>query len=185
VSSNLRATGDRIEELVSQLRGTLDPVTWRLVEEALALVTDLYGAGLAAAVRTLKSDGVAGPVLLDRLVEDELVASLLVLHGLHPRDLSERVEGALLSVRPYLGSHGGDVEVIELDEDAGVLRLRLLGSCDGCPGSTATLRHSVEQAVAEAAPEIVTIEVEGLEEPEPPPVPDQPVAIGRKPVAVT
>ena len=161
---NLRAVGDRIEELVGQLRTTLDPVTWRLVEEALSLVTDLYGAGLAATVRTLKTDEQAGPALLARLVDDELVASLLVLHGLHPRDLEDRVTAALDGVRPYLASHGGDVEVLELDEAAGRLSLRLLGSCDGCPGSVATLRTSVEQAVREAAPEIVKIDVEGLAE---------------------
>jgi Fe-S cluster biogenesis protein NfuA len=183
--SNLRAVGDRIEELVGQLRSTLDPVNWRLVEEALSLVTDLYGAGLAAAVRTLKSDADAGPALMDMLIEDELVASLLVLHGLHPRDLEHRVNGALISVRPYLGSHGGDVEVLELDADAGFLRLRLLGSCDGCPSSTATLRHSVEMAIAEAAPEIVHIEVEGLAEPPaPPPPPATPIQLSVKPRAV-
>ena len=168
-ATNLRAVGDRIEELVGQLRSSLDPVQWRLVEEALSLVTELYGAGLAVTVRTLKTDDEAGPALLARLVDDELVASLLLLHGLHPRDLAERVDTALDSVRPYLASHGGDVEVLSLDADAGVLRLQLLGSCDGCPSSVATLRTSVEQAVHEAAPEIVSIEVEGVAEPPPPP----------------
>ncbi|MGH9222558.1 MAG: NifU family protein [Acidimicrobiales bacterium] len=179
---NLRAVGDRIEELVGQLRSALDPVTWRMVEEALSLVTDLYGAGLAATVRTLKTDDRAGPAMLARLVDDELVASLLVLHGLHPRDLADRVDAALVGVRPYLASHGGDVEVLDLDPDAGALRLRLLGSCDGCPSSVATLRHSVELAIAEAAPEIVIIEVEGLAEPAaPPPPPATPIKLSVKP----
>ncbi len=47
---------------------------------------------------------------------------------------------ALDSVRPYLGSHGGDVELLGVDEDAGAVHLRLLGSCDGCPSSAVTLQ---------------------------------------------
>jgi Fe-S cluster biogenesis protein NfuA len=167
--TNLRAVGDRIEELVGELRSGLDPVTWRRVEEALALVTDLYGAGLAAVVRTLAVEE-AGPKAMASLLDDELVSSLLLLHGLHPRTLAERVQEALEDVRPYLGSHGGDVEILEIDEQAGMLRLQLLGSCDGCPSSTVTLKHAVERAIAEAAPEVVRLIVEGVVEPEPEPV---------------
>lgn len=172
---NLRAVGDRIEDLVGKLRTSLDPVAWRQVEEALALVTELYGAGLAAVIRALNAD-TAGAAVAARLVEDELVSSLLVLHGLHPHNLDERVHAALVDVRPYLGSHGGDVEVLGIDDTTGTVRLRLLGSCDGCPSSSATLRYAVERAIAEAAPEIVHIEVEGLAEPESPPPPPAPPA---------
>ena len=70
-----------------------------------------------------------------------------------------RVEQALESVRPYLGSHGGDVELLEVS-DEGVVRLRLLGSCDGCPSSSVTLKLAVEGAIEAAAPEVTTIEVE-------------------------
>ena len=70
-----------------------------------------------------------------------------------------RVEQALDSVRPYLGSHGGDVELLEVTAD-GVVRLRLLGSCDGCASSAVTLKLAVEGAIEAAAPEIIGIEVE-------------------------
>src|SRR6185437_8863092 len=59
----------------------------------------------------------------------------------------------------YLGSHGGDVELLGVDDD-GVVRLRLLGSCDGCPSSSVTLKLAVEGAIEAAAPEIGTIEVQ-------------------------
>jgi Fe-S cluster biogenesis protein NfuA/nitrite reductase/ring-hydroxylating ferredoxin subunit len=68
------------------------------------------------------------------------------------------VESALESVRPYLGTHGGDVELLEVN-DEGVVRLRLLGSCDGCPSSSVTLELAVESAVEAAAPEVTSIEV--------------------------
>ena len=69
-----------------------------------------------------------------------------------------RVEQALDAVRPYLGSHGGDVELLEVT-DEGAVRLRLLGSCDGCPSSSVTLELAVQDAIEAAAPEVVAIEV--------------------------
>jgi Fe-S cluster biogenesis protein NfuA/nitrite reductase/ring-hydroxylating ferredoxin subunit len=100
------------------------------------------------------------------LVADDLVASLMLIHGLHPQDVRTRVESALESVRPYLGTHGGDVELLDVSGD-GVVRLRLLGSCDGCPSSSATLELAVESAVEAAAPEVTEIEVVSGEKPKP------------------
>ena len=133
------------------------PVARERAEELVRVVVDLYGAGLE---RLLE---IAGPQLPESTVEeiasDELVSGLLVVHGLHPYDLAERVERALESVRPYLRSHGGDVELLEADGH-GAVRLRLLGHCDGCAGSTATLRTAVQDAIDAAAPEVVRVDVE-------------------------
>jgi Fe-S cluster biogenesis protein NfuA/nitrite reductase/ring-hydroxylating ferredoxin subunit len=73
--------------------------------------------------------------------------------------VAARVAGALESVRPYLGSHGGDVELLDISAD-GVVKLRLLGSCQGCPSSAVTLKFAVEDAIAAAAPEVTSILVE-------------------------
>jgi Fe-S cluster biogenesis protein NfuA/nitrite reductase/ring-hydroxylating ferredoxin subunit len=89
------------------------------------------------------------------------VASLLVLHDLHPLSLEDRVRGALEAVRPYLGSHGGDVEVVSIEPDDSVVTLRMLGSCDGCASSSVTLELAVQRAIEEAAPEITRIDVAG------------------------
>jgi Fe-S cluster biogenesis protein NfuA len=172
---NLRATGDRIEQLVEELRATAEPRTCARAEELLRLVTELYGAGLA---RVIELAGATAPSLLDAFVADDLVASLLLVHGLHPEPLVERVEAALAKVRPLLSSHGGDVELLELDEVAGAVQLRLLGSCDGCPSSAVTLQSAVERAIMEAAPEIVCIDVDEPARP----VPGVPVMLGTKPV---
>ena len=126
-ADDLRAVGDRIESVLDEIRSSLDQRSWELVEEAVGLVTELYGGGLARVLELVSEADV------ERLVADDLVGSLLILHGLHPLDLEARVVAALDSVRPYLGSHGGDVEVLGIDEDEGVLHLRMLGSCDGCP----------------------------------------------------
>ena len=154
---NLRAAGDQIEQLLDELQATADPRTYERAAELLRLVSELYGAGLARVVELAqdRDDG-----FVESLVSDDLVASLLVVHGLHPEALAARIEGALTKVRPLLGSHGGDVELLDIDADAGAVRLRLLGSCDGCPSSSITLQMAVEGAITAAAPEIVRIEVE-------------------------
>jgi Fe-S cluster biogenesis protein NfuA/nitrite reductase/ring-hydroxylating ferredoxin subunit len=152
---DLRAVGSRIEELLGQIRAAGDPGTAEVAEEVVRLVVELYGAGLERAVE------LAGPQALERFVEDELVASLLVLHGLHPKDTETRVVEALDQVRPYLGSHAGGVELLGVDP-AGVVHLRLEGSCDGCPSSTMTVKLAIERAIEEAAPEVTAVEVENL-----------------------
>ena len=153
---DLRAVGSRIEELLGQIRSTGDPGTAETAEEVVRLVVELYGAGLERAVE------LAGPDALERFVGDELVASLLVLHGLHPKDTRTRVVEALDQVRPYLGSHAGGVELLGVDPEAGVVRLRLEGSCDGCPSSTQTVKLAIERAIEQAAPEVTAVEVENL-----------------------
>ena len=75
----------------------------------------------------------------------------------------ERVVGALDEVRPYLASHGGGVELLDVAD--GVVHLRLEGSCNGCPSSAATLRSAVEEAIARAAPDVDRIETEGVAAP--------------------
>jgi Fe-S cluster biogenesis protein NfuA len=75
---------------------------------------------------------------------------------------------ALEEVRPYLQSHGGNVELLGVKE--GVARLRMQGSCSGCPSSTVTLRLAIEEAIQKTAPDLEGIEAEGVaEEPKPAP----------------
>jgi Fe-S cluster biogenesis protein NfuA/nitrite reductase/ring-hydroxylating ferredoxin subunit len=159
---NLREVGERVEGLLGELRALADPAARAAAEEAVRLLVELYGAGLERVVELVRADP-GGPELLDRLAADELVASLLVVHGLHPLSTEERVQQALDRVRPYLGSHAGGIELLEVDE-GGVAHLRLQGSCDGCPSSLATVKLAVERAVEEAAPELAGIDVEGVAE---------------------
>ena len=100
------------------------------------------------------------------LADDELVGSLLVLHDLHPDDVTVRVQAALDKVRPYLGSHAGGVTFTGVDEQ-GVVHLRLEGSCDGCPSSAMTVQNAIEDAILAAAPDVLAVEVEGVVSDEP------------------
>src|SRR6185369_1429033 len=98
----------------------------------------------------------------ERLVDDGVVASLLLIHGLYPVDLESRVLEALESVRPYMESHGGDVELVEIVD--GVAKMRLVGHCEGCPASEATLELAIKKALEETAPDLEGLEVEGVKE---------------------
>lgn len=157
-AGRLRATGERIDTLLDAT-GSGGVAARERAEELVRLTADLYGAGLERILDIVYDGGGLGDEVLAALADDDLVASLLLVHGLHPYDVTQRVEQALDSVRPYLGSHGGDVELVGVSEE-GVVRLRMLGSCDGCPSSSVTLTLAVEGAIEAAAPEISAIEVE-------------------------
>ncbi|AQT80961.1 hypothetical protein B1R94_19410 [Mycolicibacterium litorale] len=149
--SHWRLAGDRIASLLdaSAVGG---PVAAARAEQLVREVVDLYGAAL-----TRVMDLVDDPVINERLAADDLVASLLLVHGAHPYDVTRRVSGALDAVRPYLGSHGGDVRLLDIRD--GVVRLAFSGSCKSCPSSAVTLELTVEDAVRAAAPEIDAVEV--------------------------
>ena len=155
---DLRAVGDRIDALLDA-SSSGGAVARERSEELVRLVADLYGAGIERILDLLYEAGHLDERVLALLADDDLVASLLIVHGLHPYGVEQRVEQALEKVRPYLGSHGGDVELLDVT-DAGTVRLRLLGSCDGCPSSSVTLKLAVEGAIEAAAPEVTSIEVE-------------------------
>ena len=154
----LRHTGERIDALLDA-SGSGGVVARERAEELVRLTADLYGAGIERILDIAYEAGKLTDEVLAALAADELVANLLIVHGLHPYGVDLRVEQALESVRPYLGSHGGDVELLEVT-DAGVVRLRLLGSCNGCASSSVTLKLAVEGAIETAAPEVTGIEVE-------------------------
>jgi Fe-S cluster biogenesis protein NfuA/nitrite reductase/ring-hydroxylating ferredoxin subunit len=152
-----RTAGDRIQTLLDASAAGGAAARER-AEQLVGEVTDLYGAGLE---RMLQLAVAANPTLADAFTDDDLVASLLLVHGLHPHSVERRISDALDTVRPYLGSHGGDVSLLDVDGD--VVRLQFSGSCKSCPSSAVTLELAVEDAVRAAAPEIASIEVVAAE----------------------
>jgi Fe-S cluster biogenesis protein NfuA len=155
--SDAQSIGESIEGKLEALQGRADPRVFDQAVELLQLVGELYGAGLA---RVMELADQHAPELVGHILADELLASLLVANGLHPDDVNLRIARALDSVRPFLAGHGGDVELLDIDERVGAVHIRLLGSCDGCPSSAVTLRTTVERAIVDAAPEITIIDVE-------------------------
>jgi Fe-S cluster biogenesis protein NfuA len=154
-----QAAGERVEALLAELRSQAGPQVAATAEELVGCLVELYGAGLARITEIVGEDE-SGPKLMDKLVADPLVESLLLVHDLHPLDTSTRVRRAVEEVLPQLGSHAGNVEYLGLDE-AGVLRLRLEQS--GC--SADTVRDLIEKAVAGAAPEAAGVAIEMIQPP--------------------
>ena len=148
----------RVEGLLEGLDNLADEAAREQASEVVAAVLDLYGEGLARIVEQASARDADGSLAV-ALAEDELVSHLLLLHGMHPVPVEERVRSALAEVRPYLESHGGDVELLGVAD--GVARLRLDGSCSGCPSSTMTLKLAIERAIAKSAPDIDAVAAEG------------------------
>jgi Fe-S cluster biogenesis protein NfuA len=156
----------RIDSLIADIEKVPDPAVREQAQDVVRCVLDYHALALARLLNLVQGfDG--SRHVVEHLAEDELVASLLLLHGLHPADLETRVKGALERVRPFLQSHGGNVELVAVVE--GAVHLRLEGSCHGCPSSAATLKSRIEQAIYEAAPEVAAIQVDA-----PPEVPKPP-----------
>src|SRR6201992_280438 len=102
-----RSAGDRIQTLLDSCAAG-GAAAYERAQQLVREVVGLYGAGLDRIMQ------LGGPDLRERLATDDLVASLLLVHGLHPHDVHRRVSDALDSVRPYLGSHGGDVDLLAI-----------------------------------------------------------------------
>jgi Fe-S cluster biogenesis protein NfuA/nitrite reductase/ring-hydroxylating ferredoxin subunit len=174
--TSVAQAGERIEELLAALRARGGAAA-DTAEELVRLLVGMYGDGLAAVMAALAEEGEAGRAITGRLTADPLVEGLLLLHGLHPLDTGERIQRALDRVRPYLGSHAGGVQYLGVRD--GVARLRLEGSCHGCPSSTVTVRLAIEGAVQDAAPEVTEVVVEGMTAPPEPNL----LQIGPRPAA--
>jgi Fe-S cluster biogenesis protein NfuA len=156
---------DRVQRLSARVEELRDPQARELAQELVGAVIAMYGDGLRRIMETIESAREAGTTILDELTQDGAVASLLLIHDLYPVGLEDRVLEALDTVRPYMGSHGGNVELLGIDE--GVARLALQGSCHGCAASQATLELAIKQALDEHAPDLVGLEVSGVTSVEP------------------
>ncbi|HYB29151.1 MAG TPA: NifU family protein [Solirubrobacteraceae bacterium] len=150
----------RVQELQEQLESSHDSATRELAEELVSAVVQMYGAGLERVLTSLFEAGPEGEGIAASLADDPLVATLLLIHDLHPVPLEQRVQQALDSVRPYMESHGGDVELLSLDN--GIARIHLQGSCSDCSASSVTLELAIKRALEEAAPDLEGLEVEGM-----------------------
>jgi Fe-S cluster biogenesis protein NfuA len=143
VSAEFRERLNRVESLVGALEGCADPAAREAARDLVRTLLNLHAAGLGRILDVAGRES----ALVDRLANDALVSSLLLLHGLHPHPAAERVDRA----RPRLRSMGGEVELVDATEDT--VRLRVHGE------SSPALRTVLEEVVTEAAPDAV-VEVE-------------------------
>lgn len=146
----------RLDALLNDAERWTDPAAQAHLREIVQAILDLHRAGLERMLDRLDA------AAIDACAGDDVAAGMLLLHGLHPLDLEARVHQALEEVRPALLRHGGDVELIDVQD--GIVRLRLQGNCHGCPSSSVTMRQTVEEAIVGKAPDALAVEVEGMVE---------------------
>jgi Fe-S cluster biogenesis protein NfuA len=158
--TDLRERVQRIGDLVQDIEAIADPALRANTKELVQSLMDLHGAAIERAMEILADAGEPGMNLIDKLGRDPLVSSLLVLYGLHPEELETRVLEAVDRVKPSLRKQGCEVEVLGLSE--GVLRLRVQTGEHTCGSTARTVQSTLEGAIYDAAPDIVSLTIEGL-----------------------
>jgi hypothetical protein len=151
-----------IERLLAEVRDLVPMPVWQRVEDVLRRVVDLYGKGLARALDHARAAGAPGPVLAERVATDDLLGSLLLLHGLHPFSTEERVRRAVATLRAEFGIREDALALVAIE--SGTVRLSANGAIGGgamAPGLAASV---VRRVIEAAAPEVTSILIAGLPE---------------------
>lgn len=116
---------------------------------------ELNKAGLTTLVRAIRADPDAREVLTGALTDPALY-SYLAMNGIVRKTAAHRVAEAMELVRPYLASHGGDVELVDVQGE--VALVKMIGACQGCGMSAQTLKSGIEDAIISRVPEITRVE---------------------------
>ena len=153
----------RIEQLVAESEQAAEPSRREKTKELVQALFELHAAGLARLVELVSLTGEPGRAILNGLAQDELVKPLLLLYGVHPLSLEERIGQAMERIRPSLGVHGAVAEIRSIEAGLVQVHIERKGNGHGHGVSAEALRQAVEEAVHEAAPDIIDIEITGLE----------------------
>ena len=157
---------DILEQLASridQAAAAVDKLDHQARDSAHELqhaIEAFHKEALTRMVRRLKDDP-RGKELLFKMVDDPLIYALFVRHAIVRPNIIMRVSRVLDLARPYIRSHGGDVELVEVRDN--VVYVRLHGSCNGCSLSAVTLRDEIEAALRTNIPEITGVQVVAAE----------------------
>lgn len=153
----------RIGELVQELDSIADPAVRARAKELVQSLLDLHGAGLARILEVIFQSGDGSAQVIDELGRDPLVSSLLILYGLHPEELQTRVEQKLEQVQSKLYKLGAEAELISTEN--GNVRVHVKIDQHACGSTARTVQATLEAAIYEAAPDLTSIVIDGLEKP--------------------
>ncbi|MFN8373059.1 MAG: NifU family protein [Anaerolineae bacterium] len=156
----LESLAERVDKALESVNKLAEPERTQALNLKDAIEA-FHRLGLTKIVQRLKADS-RGKELLFELIDEPEVYALFSMHGIVRQPLPDRVAKVIDAVRPYMQSHGGDVQLVDVQQDS--VYIRLLGACNGCSMSAVTLRQGIEEALNMHVPEIKTIEV----------VPDEP-----------
>lgn len=162
---NFQSRVQKIGELVNQLESIPDPEARAGAKQLVQALMDLHGTGLERILEVIFQSETAGPQIIDDLGHDALVSSLLILYGLHPEELHTRVERKLQQIQSKLHKMG--VAATLISADSGDIRVHINIEGHACGSTGRTAQGIVEEAIYEAAPDMKSFKVEGLDEPSP------------------
>jgi Fe-S cluster biogenesis protein NfuA len=161
-SKDFREEMQQIGELVQQIESIADPAARASTKKLVQSIMDLHRRALENALDVVAAAGEPGMSIIDRLGDDPLVSSVLILYGLHPEDLQARVTKAVDRIRPQLRKQGCEVELLDVNE--GAIRVRVETGSHSCGSTAKTLQASLEGAIYDAAPDLTSLVIEGFEE---------------------
>jgi Fe-S cluster biogenesis protein NfuA len=161
-SRDFRGDIQRIGGLVQEIEAIADPAVRAATKDLVQSLMDLHGAALEKALEIVAETGEPGMSIIDRLGRDSLVSSVLILYGLHPQDFESRVVKAVERVRSHLRKQGCEVELIGVND--GAIRLRVETGSHTCGSTAKTVQATLEGAMYDAAPDLTSLVIEGLEE---------------------
>src|SRR5579884_308563 len=130
-AADTREMARRLQELIEQIQSQPNPAARVLLQDCLQSLLAFYGDGLSRIVGRLQHSGADGEKILQGMLQDQAISGLVLIHGLHPVGLETRLRDALEKVRPYMKSHGGNIELLGLEND--IARVKLEGTCKSCP----------------------------------------------------
>jgi Fe-S cluster biogenesis protein NfuA len=159
---DIREGIQRIGVLVQEIESIADPAIRAATKNLVQSLMDLHGAALEKTLDIVSESGEAGMAIIERLGRDPLVSNLLVLYGLHLEDIEARVARAVDRIRPQLRKQGCEVELVGVDE--GVIRLQVETGPHTCGSTAKTLQATIEEAMYDAAPDLMSLMIEGFEE---------------------
>jgi len=145
----------QIADLVEQIESSAEPQCRELSRRLTRTLLDVHREGLFRVWSLLEASGKIGQPVREACLADPLVNKLLMLHDLHPESLETRVQQALAKVRLHLSSHGAEVALVTIEDEA--VHLRLIGDCDGCHSATQSMKQMVEDALYDAAADSSTV----------------------------
>jgi Fe-S cluster biogenesis protein NfuA len=152
----------RIGGLVQEIEAIADPSVRAATKGLVQSLMDLHGAALEKVLDIVADAGEPGMGIIDRLGRDALVSSVLILYGLHPEDIETRVLKAVDRVRSQLRKQGCEVELLGVND--GAIRLRVETGSHTCGSTAKTVQATLEGAMYDAAPDMSSLLIEGLEE---------------------
>jgi len=153
---------ESIAELVRRIEAAADPSVRADARKLVELLMSLHGRGLDRVLEIISATGDTGQSIIDRLGRDEMVASLLVLYGIHPLDFETRVNQGIEKARAFLKPHAAELQRLRMD--SGSVHLRLTAKGHDCGSNPAALKEAVEELIYESAPDVTSLTIEGAEQ---------------------